>query len=232
VLCIRTLRVSLVTGILVLGGGWVATAGEITRYPYLQPTAPSDTTIGIAWRTSQPSGGTVEYGLTDTSENSVQDPVQGTKHYVVLKGLQPGRAYKYRVVSDGTTTPVYRFRTSPPDGRFKVLVLSDTHAQSPADAKYAQWLERWTKYMVPRMAEYRPDLVLICGDITQTGLPPQYEELFLRTREVFASAIVLPVQGNHDRGRTSSATSGISPRTGRKAWWESTTPMTTAAATS
>jgi len=193
------LRLLMFVGVVV---GLSASIGqaEITRYPYLQPTIPSGSTVGIAWRTANKAGGTIHYGINDVNEHSVQDPAEATRHFVVLRGLKPGTVYKYRVVSDGTTTPIYAFKTSPPDGRFKALLLSDVHVHEPGEKNYEQWLQRWWRCQYPRMLQYDPDLVLICGDLTQTGKPGQWDELFRRAQELFATAIVLPVQGNHDKG--------------------------------
>ena len=186
----------------------VALAGdvwsEITRYPYLQPTLPSDTSVGLVWRTANPAAGTVRYGVEGGAQQTLSTSTLATRHVVVLKGLSPGMAYTYQVVSDGTTTPVYRFRTSPPDGRFKVLLLSDMHIHAAGDEKADNWRQRWD-LLYPRMLDYDPDLVLICGDLTQRSTPAQWDAFFDATRNLLATAIVVPAPGNHDRGPKTEA---------------------------
>jgi acid phosphatase type 7 len=77
----------------------------ITHGPYL--SAPTDTSATIVWATDLPSHSKVLYGTGDVLSSEAvptrhgMAPV-GTLHAVRLTGLQPGRTYRYRVVS----TPV------------------------------------------------------------------------------------------------------------------------------
>ncbi len=77
----------------------------ITRGPYL--SAPTDTSATIVWMTDLPSHSRVVYGTGDALDMQAvparhgMAPV-GRLHSVRLTGLQPGRTYRYQVVS----TPV------------------------------------------------------------------------------------------------------------------------------
>jgi len=169
--------------------------GEITRGPYLQPTEDLQTSVGIAWRTANHAQCTLYYGIQDENENSVSVGPD-TIHYVLLEGLTEGTVYKYKVSGDGETTPVYEFKTSPADGNFKLLVGADWHFGAGSSAR-----ERFLN-IYPDMLAFDPDVALLVGDIAQTDgltdLSVPYNEMFTTCRELFATAIVVHVPGNHE----------------------------------
>jgi hypothetical protein len=65
------------------------------------PGAAGSGTCTITWTTSQASDSTINFGLTSTYGNTLNDPSMVTSHSVVLSGLQFPRTYHYSVTSSG-----------------------------------------------------------------------------------------------------------------------------------
>jgi hypothetical protein len=93
----------------------------------------------------------------------------------------------------------YEFKTSPPDGRFKLLVGSDWHFGAGEGQAKGNFLK-----LYPDMLNFDPDVVFITGDNVQVDnrmlseLPGIYQEMFDTAKKLFATAILAPVPGNHD----------------------------------
>jgi predicted MPP superfamily phosphohydrolase len=189
------------------------TFGEITRGPFLQPTEDLEHSVGIAWETDNKNGGIVSYGLEEVGENQIEGEYQGKsprgkhRYYIKLTSLKPGKEYKYKVISDGTETPIYSFLTSSssPDFSFRALVLSDTH--------FYEDLNKAKSYLEPflsAMENFKPHLLLHTGDFPYGGKPKkhatdlEYQNGLTLLKEIVARAIFCPVAGNHDLSRPSS----------------------------
>ncbi|HOF71025.1 MAG TPA: FN3 domain-containing metallophosphoesterase family protein [Verrucomicrobiota bacterium] len=122
-------------------------AFAITHGPFLQ--APSPTGITISWATSRKGVSRVEYRLESATQWQTNFPAHHglidadvTTHNVALAGLEPGTAYRYRVVSReivefkpyqvtyGATlaSPEYGFTTfDPRKPAAAFVVLNDRH---------------------------------------------------------------------------------------------------------
>lgn len=108
--------------------------------PYLQMLGPDR--MSIRWITAQPSYSWVEYGenaTTDKKAHSVTDGLVNANnriHEVVLEGLQPGKAYQYRVASK----EVKEFQ--PYKLTYGETINSEVHsfATLDANAKEVNWL--------------------------------------------------------------------------------------------
>jgi hypothetical protein len=80
----------------------------------------------IFWRTNVSSDATVRYGLNASVLESESNSTLDTDHRILLDDLQIDRKYWYQVVSDGTESDVYHFRTAPADGDpFTFIVIGD-----------------------------------------------------------------------------------------------------------
>lgn len=126
----------------------------ITHGPYLVAT--SDTSTTIVWMTDTPSHSKVRYArgagleaarLTGFAEPQVDGLVPvGLRHVVHLRGLEPGAAYSYQIVSTrvvklkaywpdkglATESRVYRFTTlDPGKSTASFSVITDTHEDVP-----------------------------------------------------------------------------------------------------
>ena len=139
----------------------------ITQGPYLVAT--SDATATIVWMTDTPSHSKVRYakgsGLAATALVETAEPERdglvpvGTRHVIVLRGLQPGATYSYQAISTrvvklkaywpdkglSVESDVFRFTTL--DAR-KLTVsfafVTDTH-EDVARIKALNKLIDWTK---------------------------------------------------------------------------------------
>ncbi len=79
--------------------------------PYLQFV--SQSTARVFWETGQPCPSVVEFGLTPSLRQRVEDPAAKVVHRVTLTDLRPGRVYHYRIRhidrAGETASKVYRF---------------------------------------------------------------------------------------------------------------------------
>ncbi|MFH1762066.1 MAG: fibronectin type III domain-containing protein, partial [bacterium] len=155
------------------------TAG-ISRKPYLQ--LPTQTSMGIAWRTDNNSSGIIQYGIDQVTEKQVFSSISTTRHFKTVENLLPGVRYKYRIISDGDTSEIYTFKPSPlPGGKVRVLLFADTQFFScnshtcKEQNKYAFGGDvfdmTYGNYVLPYLKQLnpKPDIILHFGDIVQTG---------------------------------------------------------------
>ncbi|MFN3782984.1 MAG: metallophosphoesterase [Spirosomataceae bacterium] len=100
-------------------------AQTIERHPYLQQ--PTQKSMGIQWRFSDPSNGAVRYysvnnpGVTFEKKN---DKIQ-KDHFLVLTDLTPNSSYRYEVKGNNgvwQSHPDYFFRTAPSDINQKIRI--------------------------------------------------------------------------------------------------------------
>ncbi|MDD5449106.1 MAG: fibronectin type III domain-containing protein [Candidatus Omnitrophica bacterium] len=191
----------------------------ITVGPYLQPTGGADpdintgellysdgterlrAAIGVAFRTANPSSAVIHYGISDENEYSIILPDIDTKHFIKLTDLEPGTTYRYYVEGDNDTSPVYEFKTSPPDGRFKVLVGADFHSIKPQAVLSLS-------SMLPDMLKFDPDVIFLQGDIVASGTLTNYTDMFFMFRELYATAVYVHITGGHERDCDSTEGSG------------------------
>lgn len=172
-------------------GEWAWT-DTIPMGPYLQPTTNMKNSMAIAWRTSSPAAGTIHYGINDVNEHGITSQSQNTKHHVLLQGLEQGKTYKYKLVSNGVETPVFEFKTSPDNGKCKLLVGSDWHFGGNGQS------DRFP-FAYPDMLSFDPDIVIITGDLVNYGDNiSHYEQFFSGLRELLATSVLHPVPGNHE----------------------------------
>ena len=176
----------------------------ISRYPYLQPTEDLSTSVAVMWQTDAKSGGAVKFGEKDTSEQSVDATWDGTsprgkqRYWAVMKGLKPGTAYQYKVVSDGEESGVHSFTTSSDaeDFSFRALLISDTHFNSGAQTP--SWKAKFSN-LLPELLAFKPQLTLHMGDfVVKVADDASYEAGFRTAKELWASSLLAPVAGNHD----------------------------------
>jgi len=190
-------RRTLLTLSILLGVFAGTSAGQIVYGPVLQPTDDLAHKVGILWRTrSSQAVGIVEYGTDEEPGKAVTATARNGIGYIMLEHLKPGTTYYYRLTADGQRTRTYRFRTSPRDGRFRLLVLADTQFRRDP----GKW---YRKVLLADALKFQPDVVLIAGDLVDDGrIEKQWTLFFNLHEELFANAILLPVIGNHDAWQT------------------------------
>ncbi len=182
---------------------------QITHGPYL--TSPRGTSITIVWFTNKKCVSWVEYGDGETLSSkaiSAQDGLidaDNTRHVIIVDGLAPGKAYRYRVVSKeilkfgpyhvdyGTTvaSDVFSFHTCDPQkDKFTFDVVSDIHGNATNLQK-----------MLDGIAWSDVDLMVLDGDmISHFEQPEQIFDGFLDVCTAgFAHCKPLVyVRGNHE----------------------------------
>lgn len=169
------------------------TAAWFVVAPYLQ--YPTTHSISIAWETSVPVVGRVEYGLTTPLGNQVATPA-GTMHVATINDLKPGTPYYYRVVCDDpaggeVASTVLSFQTDAgPGSPFVFATIGDTQ-KNP----------RVTGQVATRALENRPAFILHLGDVVDNGSDKTewVNELFRPCQELFGRVPVIPCIGNHER---------------------------------
>ena len=182
----------------------------ITHGPFLQ--APSETAITVSWATSRKCVSSVEYRPESTASWRTNSPahnglvdVDVTVHNVKLTELEPGTAYRYRVVSReivefkaykvtyGATVASREFHFTTLDARKSAtsfVVVNDRHENvGPLSASLAS--VEWTNV----------DMVFLNGDMVNwvKDEPQLYRCVVDPCVQSFATCIpFIYARGNHD----------------------------------
>ncbi len=193
----RARRVGLVLAVVtaawvLLWAGLHAREGDpgLARGPYvMNPTAGS---ITIAWGTTRPSDGRVEYGPTPAYGAAAASPGPAARHAVTLTGLAPGTLYHYRVSGGGRVLAqghTFRASRGEDDPHFTFAVLGDSGSGSAAQHAVAE-----------RIGAIRPDFVLHTGDVIYPGGKARHFDAryFQPYRALVASIPFFLSLGNHD----------------------------------
>jgi len=190
----------------------------ISHGPYLQ--ALTENAVTVVWATNKKCVSKVEYalaenfqtfpqfgGLIQTAQTSRDGLVEAdvTYHKVRITGLQPGKTYRYRVVSKeiaqfapyevvfgaGVVGEISQFKTlDPQKSAFSFMVFQDNHENSPRLEKMLQSVS-WKDV----------DLVFFNGDtVNHLETEPQIFNGFLDASvKIFAREIpFVYIRGNHD----------------------------------
>ena len=164
------------------------------------------TTQSVQWRTSPDvTNGVVQFKKQDSGDGFAEAPATYQKiqdrllandrycHYftAVLRGLEPGAEYAYRVGSpDGGWSEEKTFRTAPEDSEpFTFVMFGDTHNN-----------EAWGKMLEGAFARH-PETAFytIAGDLVNTGqYRDDWDAFFAWSSRVFNQRPVAPTIGNHD----------------------------------
>jgi hypothetical protein len=183
---------------------------SLTRGPYLQLGTPSS--IVVRWRTSAPSVGRVEYGLSPgVTSGAAQETSARTEHEVPLTGLVPDTTYYYSIGTPTTTIAgdeTFQFRTAPPRGTerpVRVWVIGDS---GTADANARAVRDAYAGFTGTRPT----DLWLMLGDNAYNdGFDHEYQAAVFNTYPAMLRKSVLwPAYGNHD-GSAADAASNTGP---------------------
>ncbi|MFH1074622.1 MAG: fibronectin type III domain-containing protein [Candidatus Firestonebacteria bacterium] len=201
--------------ILMLSAGGSRLEGGIRCGPYLQ--MPGDSSMGVAWETTNPSGGYVEYGEGIDTLGEVKSLKGKTMQFVVLKGLKPSAEYWYRVVSDGDQSQKYTFRTAPKkeqnDVETRIVIWSDMQfppnyvnedgTVKPGMPGGEECLSA-LKANLEQMVKFKPHLQFVIGDLVNSAAIDSevlWRHFFNSLKPLCASAPLMSVPGNHDRGK-------------------------------
>jgi Icc-related predicted phosphoesterase len=114
----------------------------------------------VFWRTEGVTNASVHYGLNDSVIETVANTTLDTDHRIGLEGLKIDSKYFYKVVSNGTESTLYHFRTAPADGEeFKMIIIGDNR---PTSISYIQPEE--FKQLSQMIIDEEPHIVIMTGD--------------------------------------------------------------------
>ncbi len=178
--------------IIMIAGCGAAAADEQIRFgPCITSTAPDEVTIH--YTLSEPAAGGVVYRAENSSGIFVPSPLNFT-HAVSLKNLTPDTVYAYQVLIGDTRSPEYSFTTLGSQN-YTAVITGDTRGEPP----FSQ-MERHGVVAASVAAEH-PLFVVHLGDFSGDGSDPEeWDEFFSAGKELYANTIIVPVQGNHDKG--------------------------------
>lgn len=171
----------------------------LTRGPYLQMATPHS--IHIRWRTGEPSTSVVRFGEGGGKlERSARAQGKTTEHDVLVDGLEPARAYTYRVGTTSTSWEgggPYGFRTPPAVGKAvptRVLILGDSGTGDDGAREVREAYEYYAKSHGPA------DVWLMLGDNAYYfGTDDEYQEgVFEMYPSLLRRRALWPALGNHD----------------------------------
>jgi len=171
-----------------------AIAPGYIRAPYLQGLGPDSTLI--AWMASDRGEPAVDFGTSLDYGRTVTARADGDRRVAVLRGLQPGTKFYYRVRAGERVLaagPECSFTTDagPSDKSFSFFATADV-----GDRKLRQ---RFTAASI-LAATPRPELGILAGDIVYGhGHSSEYDERLMRPwRQLLSTIPVWPALGNHD----------------------------------
>jgi PKD repeat protein len=194
----HTLLLAMMAGIFLMP--WQTFAVTIKAGPWLQ--AATETSIVIMWETDVSQSGKVEYGLstsygkTVNSQYTVVAPAdddtgqdtQAIIHEAKLTGLQPNTIYHYRVKVGAAVSEDNIFHTNKINGTYKVVHVSDTHTFKLGN----------TKTGLSSIIAYKPDYVILSGDIANTSINNDYRKHIIEGYQLWKNTVHYTVKGNHD----------------------------------
>jgi 3',5'-cyclic AMP phosphodiesterase CpdA len=162
--------------------------------PYLQFATRS--TMTVMWELEAPATAALEYGPAFPPKLVAKLEKPDTMGEVVLRDLEPGTKYFYRVVctdAEGRRLegrPRTFMTASGPDDAFSFAVVGDTQRNPAVTAQVAKLM--W---------ERRPNFVVHCSDVVDDGAAKwQWTgDLFKPCHELFGRVAVFPCIGNHEK---------------------------------
>lgn len=166
----------------------------VSRLPYLQSLA-SDSVL-VVWMATAAGEPQVDFGPSDTYGTTVPAQSDGSRHVAVLRGLQAGTQYHYRVRAGERVLaagPQYQFRTGEgaDDARYSFFVTGDIGNPVGGHIKTGASILR---------ADPLPEFGLICGDVVYAdGRSEDYDvNLMYPWKDLVCRIPLWPALGNHD----------------------------------
>lgn len=183
--------------------------GADITVPYLNMA--TSESIYVNWKTSgAPAESVVKYGLSPDELTgtctATSKAITRSYHWNTarLTGLKPDTPYYYRVVSDGTESEIYRFRTKVAPGsdeKVRVLLIGDHQRNEHSDYEWLISAARQTvkkKYGDGHFEDYI-SFLLNDGDQVDGGYIDLYEKVHLfKSRYISPYLPNMTVVGNHE----------------------------------
>jgi predicted phosphodiesterase len=167
------------------------------RYNFVQKQ--TDSSVLIAWRTSVPGVGNLEWGTDAASlTNVMSNPVATDKHAYEIFGLQPDTKYYYRTsTNNGFTSAVDHFFTakSSNNSHFTFLHYGDCGYNNSVQNTIAAL-----------MFQEKADFGIVAGDVDQS-IGNNYDVLYFNVyKDILKNYCHFPAIGNHDTYYDDAAT--------------------------
>jgi acid phosphatase type 7 len=183
-------RLSLLVAGLALAASALANPSQV----HLGWQGPTDTTITVTWRATEPDG-VVTYGETPEhgqTAAAVSAPYGGSwLHEATLTGLSPGTTYHYRVGRGTSLAPARTFTTGPArsaQASFRFAAYGDSRTDDAARAR--------VRAAVQARA---PAFSVDSGDLVEDGTDQaQWDEWFGTMEPLIATTPFVSVVGNHE----------------------------------
>lgn len=180
---------------LLVAGLTLATASSAApSQVHLGWQGPTDTTMTVSWRSTEPSGevsygGSTAYGQTVAA---VSTPYGGSwLHEAQLTGLAPGTTYHYRAGLGASVTPDRTFTTAPPPSAgasFRFAAYGDSRTDDAARARVRAQVQA-----------AQPAFSVDSGDLVEDGNDQAlWDEWFATMEPLVATTPFVSVVGNHE----------------------------------
>lgn len=177
--------------------------------PFLQDAEPNS--ITVIWETDAALESTVEWGLDEALGNTTSGSTSANNgmqlHEVTISGLDRFTKYYYKVITDGTESQVFQFKTPPfasDDESFRIIAMSDMQIDGNNPNKFDEIIHDGILDYLDENGDASPSdniaLVMIPGDLVENGLSfDQWKEDFFDPGQtLFGEVPVYPVPGNHE----------------------------------
>ncbi len=144
-------------------------------------------------------GMTLKNNATEFTGYSVKTYSGDFSNKVTITGLEAGKTYTYKCISDGFESNTYSFTTDANENEFSAIYMTDIHVSEEVDdaTALATTSGKFNDVLNEAVSKHNPSILLSAGDQASSGLECEYKG--------FASAVALksiPVAttiGNHDR---------------------------------
>lgn len=162
---------------------------EFRKGPYLQNV--TQNSIIVSWQTTDPTAGTVYYGIGDTNL-SVADGNESTFHEVQLAGLTAGTEYTYRVEAGDDISTTNTFSTAVSRGtNFRFVAYGDNRPGDDNDTTNHEAVVALIESMTPKF-------VVNVGDLWKSNDSSDVQRFFDVERDLIKNVTLFSARGNHE----------------------------------
>ena len=118
---------------------------------------------------------------------------------VTLTGLEAGKTYSYKCISEGFESKTYYFKTDENENEFSALYMTDIHISfsNEDDASIKETARKFNSLLTEAYLMHSPSILLSTGDQASEGMESEYKGL--SSAMVLKSIPIATTIGNHDR---------------------------------
>ncbi len=174
-------------------------------FPYAGPwlhwssTAVPGDGVVVAWETTQPCLGVLEYGSSDALGSWAVGSYEETVHHVEVTGLIPGDTLHYRVWdSRGQVSDTFEYAVPDTAAPYSFIAMADLQAYSLGSRLADSGAELASAHADAAFA-------LLAGDIVGWDSPEVWWLTLYEIRELVSAVPLVTVAGNHDGSSWDSA---------------------------